>query len=82
MDLARKAYFFCSLSVFFKVSKNKKDPENNFKVKQFIAWWIDKSFSKWPDKPIVVLFDMTDVGLSNVVRYFLMRNKSLKVNKN
>ena len=49
----------------------KRDVENMFKTKQFIAWWIDKSFSKWPDRPIVALFDMSNVGIGNVVCIYL-----------
>ena len=54
--------------VTFQVQKNKKDSTNAMKSKQFIAWWIEKAFSRNSDQPIVVLFDMTGCGLTNVVR--------------
>ena len=48
------------------MKKNKKDPERLTLVKKFIAWWIDKHYLKNPDQRIVVLFDMTDAGFSNI----------------
>ena len=60
--------FICFIfSVHFKVSKCKKDPENQMLIKKFIAWNIEKENRKAPDKPIVVLFDMTGAGISNMV---------------
>ena len=56
------------LSVMFQIQKSKKDSSNAFKSKQFIAWWIDKAFLRSPDNRIVALFDMTNCGLSTVVR--------------
>ena len=58
---------FCLFSVYFQVSRHKKDPDRLFQQKQFIAWWIDKHWQKSPDEPIVVLFDMQGAGISNMV---------------
>ena len=57
--------FFC-LSVYFQVKAHKKDSERVHLNYQFIAWWLEKHQKKHPEEQIVVLFDMTDAGLSNV----------------
>lgn len=61
-------YVSClKFSVLFQVKKNKKDPEKQQLMKQFIAWWIDKHYLSCPRDSMVVLFDMTDAGFANVV---------------
>lgn len=62
------------VTVQFQVAKNKKDPSNIDSVKKFIAWWIDKTYKKTPENSIVVLFDMTGAGLSNMVSLFVFLN--------
>ncbi len=54
-------------AVYFRISKNKKDPERLPTLKRFVAWWIDKHYLKHPDEKIVMMFDMTDAGFANVV---------------
>ena len=60
-----------TISVYFDVKKSKKDAEKAQMVKQFIAWWIDKHFLNHPEERLVVLFDMSEAGLSNMVIYLL-----------
>ena len=35
-------------------------------VKKFVAWWIEKYIGKNPGDKLVVLFDMSDAGFSNM----------------
>jgi len=50
------------------MAKYKKDQFKLLAVQQLLAWYIDKEFLKHPTQRIVVLLDMTDTGLSNVVK--------------
>ncbi len=58
---------FLSFAVYFKIKNIKKDPTKALVVRKFIGWWIDKHYLQHPDEKIVMMFDMTDAGLSNVV---------------
>ena len=55
------------MPVYFRIAKIKKDPEKAPTFKKFIGWWIDKHYLQHPDEKIVMMFDMTDAGLTNVV---------------
>ena len=63
--------------MIFQVKKNRKDPEKLPLVKKFVAWWIDKHWLKHPEEKIVAVFDMTDAGFGNVVRYLDFKFNSL-----
>ncbi|KAK2182135.1 hypothetical protein NP493_365g01000 [Ridgeia piscesae] len=52
--------------LIFHVARCKKDAEKHRLQKQYIAWIFEKHFLRHPDERVVVCFDMTGAGITNM----------------
>ena len=61
---------FLLLPVYFRVSRHKKGqmvPE----IKKYICWYLEQHHKENPGVRIVLIFDFTDAGVTNMVNYIL-----------
>jgi hypothetical protein len=54
--------------VYFKIKDHKKDPAKLPLLQKYVAYLLEDYFLHNMGSQIVVMFDMTDAGLSNMVR--------------
>ena len=65
---------FCTgpcVSVIVHVCKHKKDPAHLPLIKKFFGFMMEWQSINHPGEQIVLMFDMTNAGLSNLVRIML-----------
>lgn len=58
-------YVFC-LAVILRVKEHKKDADK-IGVKKFISYHLETAYKEDPMQEIIMLFDMTNTGLSQLV---------------
>ncbi|KAL7983738.1 hypothetical protein Chor_000614 [Crotalus horridus] len=60
---------------WFRVKLHTKDSKTQFEKKKLVAFWLERYAKKENGKPLTVVFDMADTGLSNIdfdfVRYII-----------
>ena len=54
--------------MFVKVKEHKKDANLLPEVKRFFAYHLETQYNEDPHSQITLVFDMSDAGLSNLVR--------------
>lgn len=54
--------------MFVKVKEHKKDANLLPEVKRFFAYHLETQYKEDPHSQITLVFDMSDAGLSNLVR--------------
>uniref|UniRef100_A0A8D0EAW9 Motile sperm domain containing 2 n=1 Tax=Salvator merianae TaxID=96440 RepID=A0A8D0EAW9_SALMN len=60
---------------WFRVKLHTKDPKTQFEKKKLVAFWLERYARREHGKPLTVVFDMAETGLSNIdldfVRYII-----------
>ncbi|KAG8137341.1 putative Motile sperm domain-containing protein [Naja naja] len=60
---------------WFRVKLHTKDSKTQFEKKKLVAFWLERYAKRENGKPLTVVFDMADTGLSNIdfdfVRYII-----------
>nr|XP_060625981.1 motile sperm domain-containing protein 2 isoform X2 [Anolis sagrei ordinatus] len=60
---------------WFRVKLHTKDPKTQFEKKKLVAFWLERYAKRENGKPLTVVFDMAETGLSNIdldfVRYII-----------
>ncbi|XP_062982467.1 motile sperm domain-containing protein 2 [Elgaria multicarinata webbii] len=60
---------------WFKVKLHTKDPKTQFLKKKLVAFWLERYAKREHGKPLTVVFDMSETGISNIdmdfVRYII-----------
>lgn len=57
-------------SVWFRVKFHTKDAKTQFEKKKLVAFWLERYARREHGKPLTVVFDMAESGLSNMVSRF------------
>ena len=72
-EMLTKGYIFvrnedinCQPLFHFIIKLHKKDLYSQAQLQRFIAWFFERAYKFNIDDPIVLLFDMSDAGLSNL----------------
>lgn len=60
-------YLFIFLLVWFRVKLHTKDPKTQFERKKLAAFWLERYAKRENGKPLTVVFDMAETGISNIV---------------
>lgn len=63
-------YFPLPTLVWFRVKLHTKDSKTQFEKKKLVAFWLERYAKRENGKPLTVVFDMADTGLSNIVSIF------------
>ncbi|XP_044286245.1 motile sperm domain-containing protein 2 isoform X2 [Varanus komodoensis] len=60
---------------WFRVKLHTKDPKTQFEKKKLVAFWLERYAKREHGKPLTVVFDMAETGISNIdldfVRYII-----------
>lgn len=54
-------------TVWLKIAKHKKDPNTLPLIKKFFGFCFETAYNESPEDELVLLFDMTNTGISNLV---------------
>uniref|UniRef100_A0AAY4DSC3 MSP domain-containing protein n=1 Tax=Denticeps clupeoides TaxID=299321 RepID=A0AAY4DSC3_9TELE len=57
---------------WFKVKLHIKDAKTILDKKKYVAFWLERYSKQEPGKPLTVVFDMSESGLSNIVTKMIM----------
>lgn len=57
----------CMFTVWLKIAKHKKDPNTLPLIKKFFGFCFETAYNESPEDELVLLFDMTNTGISNLV---------------
>lgn len=64
-------------TVWVKIAKHKKDPNTLPLIKKFFGFCFETAYNERPEDELVMLFDMTNTGISNLVITCLMHDNDL-----
>lgn len=64
-------------TVWLKIAKHKKDPNTLPLIKKFFGFCFETAYNERPEDELVMLFDMTNTGISNLVITFIMHDNDL-----
>lgn len=61
------AILFTLFTVWLKIAKHRKDANLLPMIKKYFAYCFETAYNERPEDEIVLLFDMTNTGISNLV---------------
>lgn len=64
-------------TVWLKIAKHKKDPNTLPLIKKFFGFCFETAYNERPEDELVMLFDMTNTGISNLVITCIMHDNDL-----
>lgn len=64
-------------TVWLKIAKHKKDPNTLPLIKKFFGFCFETAYNESPEDELVMLFDMTNTGISNLVITCIMHDNDL-----
>lgn len=58
--------------VWFRVKHHTKDPKQQLDKKKLVAFWLEHYAKRDHGKPLTVVFDMSETGISHIVSILIM----------
>lgn len=72
MDLFFFNFYLFFFQVWFRVKHHIRDPKQQLEKKKLVAFWLEHYAKRDHGKPLTVVFDMSETGISHIVSIFIV----------